>query len=294
MPWPWPACGVILRRLQGRWQPRWPIVAEKHLGARTFSGLNLLGFVLVNLLVVLPGVLAWSWGCASLALSHYTDGFVSLRPSGIVLQARKYARDDGRTVVLFPMSHIAESDFYRNVAQSVPSNAVVLMEGVSDTTHLLTNKLSYRRAAKSLHLAEQHDHFKLNSNQVVQADVDVRVFSTNTLALLNLIILFHKEGWNAHTFELLQQNASTPESQQQLIDDLLLKRNAHVLAELRKRLPEAGCFILPWGAAHMMGLSRELQKDGFHLVGTHDFVSIRFGGKPTRDDGQWVPYLAKP
>jgi ABC-type Mn2+/Zn2+ transport system permease subunit len=38
---------------------------------RAFSGLNLLGFVLANVLLVLPGAAAYTWVCASLAVSHY-------------------------------------------------------------------------------------------------------------------------------------------------------------------------------------------------------------------------------
>ncbi len=44
----------------------------------------------------------------------------------------------------------------------------------------------------------------------------------------------------------------------------------------------------------MSGLAREIQKSGFHLVATHDFVSIRFGGKPAAGpDAGWVPRPAK-
>ena len=55
---------------------------------------------------------------------------MALRPVGLTLQARKYVREDGKTILLFPMSHIAESDFYKTVSQSASSNSVVLLEGV--------------------------------------------------------------------------------------------------------------------------------------------------------------------
>ena len=285
------AAMLIFRWAHGSWKPRWPLVAEKEIGTRGFSWANLLLFAALNLFVLAPAAAGYVAGCASLAVSHFTNGFVALRPAGIVLQARKYVRDDGRTVVLFPMSHIAESDFYRSVAQSVSSNSVVLLEGVTDNNHLLTNHITYKKAAKALHLAEQHEDFTITQGTLVRADVDVKVFSTNTIAILNLVTLVHSEGVNADTLSQLLQFAPSEDIQQQLFDDLLRKRNQHVLKELFDRLPDGNDFIIPWGAAHMAGISQEIQKAGFHLVSTRDFVSIRFGGKPNAagSNAGWVP-----
>jgi hypothetical protein len=280
----------LLRWLQGGWKFGWPLVADQQLGARSFSWWHLVAFVLLNLFVALPATVAYVGGCASLAVSHFTEGFVTLRPSGVVLQARKYVRDDGRTIVLFPMSHIAESDFYRSVEQSVTSNSVVLLEGVRDSQNLLTNHISYQRAARALHLAEQHEDFELKQGRLVPADVDVREFTSNTIAVLNLVTLVHSQGLNLHTLSILVQFTPSEEVEQQLLEDLLFKRNRHLLQELFARLPEADSFIIPWGAAHMSGLAKEIQKSGFHLVSTRDYVSIRFGGKASASGGGWVPH----
>ena len=283
-------CLLLIRWLQGNWQFRWPLVADQHLGRRPFTWRNLLLFVGLNLLVLLPAAILYLGGCAALAVHHFTGGFVALRPGGIVMQARKYIREDGRTVVLIPMTHIADSEFYRSVAEAVTSNSVVLMEGVTDRHNLLTNRLSYRRAAKSLHLAEQHEGFKLEQGRLIQADVDVQEFSSNTIALLNLVTLVHGEGLTPRTVGQLMQYSPTEDMEQQLFDDLLAKRNRHVLSELQARLPESVNFVIPWGAAHMAGLAREIEKSGFHLAGTRDYLAIRFGGK--KDGGasaDWVP-----
>lgn len=269
----------LLRWVQGGWRFRWPLVADQVLTGRAFSWANLVVFVLLNLLVVLPATVAYVAGCASFAVGHFTDGFVSVRPAGIILQARKYVRDDGRTVLLIPMVHIAEPDFYRSVAGTVTSNSVVLLEGVTDTRNLLTNKLSYQRAAKALHLAEQQKFFRPAQGQLIRADVDVGDFSSNTIAVLKLVTRVHAEGLNSRTLSLLLQSSTTEEDQRQLLSDLLQMRNQHVLQEFFRRLSESDSFIIPWGAAHMPGLAQEIQKAGFHLVGTRDFVCIRFGAK---------------
>jgi len=281
--------------LQGGWKLRWPLVAEKHLGTRPFSWLNLALFLLLNLFVLLPAVAAYMGGCAGLAVSRFTDGFMTLRPAGIVVQARKYTRDDGKTVLLFPMSHIADASFYRSVMQVVSTNSVVLLEGVTDNSNLLVHGISYKRAAKTLHLEEQHEDFKLKQGELVRADVDVSDFSSNTIALLNIVGVVHSEGLNAHTLSLLMGYAPTEDVEQQLLDDILLKRNEHVLGVLHARLPDANDFIIPWGAAHMAGISKEIQKSGFHLVATHDFVAIHFGGKKgDATDPGWTQYSEKP
>lgn len=269
----------IMQRLRGGSRFGWSIVEARHLGSRSFSGWNLSVFLLLNVFVLLPALAVYLAFCASLAVGHFTDGFLALRPGGLILQARKYVRADGKTIVLFPMSHIAEADFYQAVSQSVASNAVVLLEGVTDSQNLLTNRLSYQRAAKSLGLAEQHHDLNLQQGELVRADVDVQEFSSNTIAILNLVALVHARGLNAGTLTLLLRASPPPEVQQQLLADLLLKRNEHLLQELRARLPQSDNFVIPWGAAHMPGLAKEIQKSGFRLVESRDYVSIRFGSK---------------
>ncbi|MGH7868216.1 MAG: hypothetical protein ACREP9_11495 [Candidatus Dormibacteraceae bacterium] len=268
---------AVLWRLRGGLKWGWPIVEVRHLGSRAFSWWNLLGFLLLNGLVLLPAIAGYLAVCASLAVGHFTEGFLALRPAGLVMQARKYVRADGKTVLLFPMSHIADSDFYRAVSLAVSSNSIVLLDGVSDSKKLLTNGLSYKRAAKSLGLAEQHDDLNIRQGTLIRADVDVQDFAPSTIGILNLVGLVHSKGLNSSTVLLLMQLSPPPDIEKQLFDDVLLKRNEHLLKEFRARLRESDNFVIPWGAIHMPGIAREIQKSGFHLVETHDYVSIRFG-----------------
>ena len=267
----------IVYWLRGGGPFRWSVVEVRHLGIRSFSWSNLSVFLLLNVFVLLPALVAYLALCAHLAVGHFTDGFLALRPGGLILQARKYVREDGKTIVLFPMSHIAEADFYQAVSHSVASNSVVLLEGVTDDKNLLTNRLSYKRVARSLGLAEQHDDLNIRQGELVRADVDIQEFSSNTIAMLNLVALVHSRGLNPGTLSLLIGYSPAPDVQEQLFADLLLKRNEHLLQELRARLPASDNFVIPWGAAHMPGLAKEIQKSGFHLVETREYVSIRFG-----------------
>jgi hypothetical protein len=213
--------------------------------------------------------------CAALAVDHFTGGFLTVHPGGLRVQVRQYARNDGRRVELVPMAHVADADFYQKISQSFPTNSIVLMEGVTDEHHLLTNGISYKRMAQSLGLVEQKKEFKPQGD-VMDADIDVDEFSTNTINLLNLVMLFHTKGFNLETEMKLATYSPSPDVQNQLFDDLLNKRNRHLLGKLRDELWQTNIIIVPWGAGHMPGISEAIQKDGFHLTETKDYTVIRF------------------
>ena len=267
----------ILYLAQGHFRLRWPLVAEKQLGNRGFSWLNLALFLLLNVFVLLPVVAVYLAVCVSLAVQHSSEGFLALRPGGLAVQVRTYVRNDGKKIQLFPMAHVGDRDFYRRLSQSFPTNAVILMEGVSDRRNLLTNRISYKRMATSLGLSEQQKEFKPNRDQVVRADVDIEEFATNTIDFLNLVMLIHAKGLNAETVMMLAHYSPPPAFEERLFEDLLTKRNRRLLEEVDSRLPETETIIIPWGAAHMPGIARGIQKSGFRLAETREYVVIRFG-----------------
>jgi hypothetical protein len=262
---------------------RWPIVEDKHLGDRRFSWLNLSMFLLVNVFVLLPAIVVYLVLCASLAVNHFSGGFMALRPYGLTVQVRKYVRNDGKTIQLFPMEHVAGADFYRKVSQSFPTNSIILMEGVTDNRNLLTNGISYKLMAHSLGLAEQGEEFKPIHGELVMADVDVEQFATNTIDLLNLVMLLHSKGVNAATGMKLAQYSPPPHLEEQLLNDLLKKRNKHLLQEIFDRLPQSDNIIVPWGAGHMPEIANEIQKSGFRLDETQEYIVIRFRSAGNRN-----------
>jgi hypothetical protein len=265
---------IILYRVQGGLKFRWPLVPAPQLKDRRFSWRNLSVFLLVNVVVLVPAVFVYLGLCAVLAVNHFSDGFLALRPSGFTVQVRKYIRADGKTIQLVPMLHIGEPEFYQTLAQSFPTNALILMEGVTDNRNLLTNKITYERMAATLGVAEQHEEFKPRG-ELVRADVDVAQFSSNTLAGLNLVMLIHARGMTPETLIKLMQ-FSPPHFEEQLFDDLLRKRNRHLMGEIQTRLLQAENLIVPWGAAHMPEIAEEIQKAGFQVDETQEYVAIRF------------------
>ena len=280
------ACGVslvqvfvglaVLYHLRGGLRLSWPLVAEDQLKSRRFSWRHLLGFFAINLFVLLPGAVVYLFFCASMAVEHFSGGFVALRSHGLTVQARKYIRDDGKTVQLFPMAHVADPSFYKTLADSFTSNSIALMEGVTDDQGLLTNHINYERMAQMLGAAEQQKEFNPTLGELVAADVDISVFSPNTIGFLNLVMLVHAKGLSPEIFMQLMRYTPSPGFEKELMDDLLHKRNLHVVEELRSRLDKSEEFIVPWGAAHMPGIASEIEKLGFRLEKTQDFTVLLF------------------
>jgi hypothetical protein len=265
---------------------RWPIVRAETLGAAPFTLRNFLSFLLVNLFLVLPGVGIYLLFCLGLAAHHFSDGFVKLRPKGLVLQSRKYVREDGKSILLFPMSHIAAPGFYQTAMASFPTNAVILSEGVSDRSGLLTNKITYERAAKSLGVSEQHEVF-IPRGKMIRADIDISEMSETTIGFLNLAMLFHGKGMDSKT---LSEVMHYPESNLALVfEDLVRRRNRRVIEEIFVQLREGDKpIVVPWGAAHMPQIAIEIQQANFKLSETRNHLAIPFkaGRKGLRKESE--------
>jgi hypothetical protein len=265
----------ILYWLWGGWKFRWLLVEDKHLGENRFSWRHLIVFALINVFVLLPVIGIYFFSCTALAVDHFTAGFLALHPGSLEARVKQYVRSDGKRIELVPMAHVADADFYYRISTSFPTNSIVLMEGVTDEQNLLPHGISYQRMARSLGLAEQQKVFKPRGT-VIRADVDVDQFTTNTIALLNLAMLIHTKGINAETMMAWAQYSPPPDFLTQLDDDIVRKRNKHLLKQLQAELPESDIIIIPWGAGHMPGIASAIEKDGFHLDRTDEYTVIRF------------------
>ncbi len=266
----------ILWWIQGTWRLRWPLVCPEQLGCKPFSWPNLTGFVLANVLVVLPGVLLYLALCAALAVDHFSGGFLALRSDGLAIQAKTYIRDDHKTVHLIPMMHIGEPAFYDQITKAMPTNSVVLLEGVTDNQNLLKHQLSYKRAAESLGLVEQKRNLTPPRTRSRLADVDVEQFSERTIAFLNVVSLIHSQGWRPEHFMQLTRDSQEPLFVERLMDDLITKRNVHLLNEIKAEWQETEVIVVPWGAAHMRGIAEGIEKAGFRLSGTQEHQIFHF------------------
>ena len=275
---------VILRSVQGKFAFRWPLVPEARLGNKAFGWANLAGFIFANVFVLVPAALASLVLYSALAVDHLTDGFLALQTDGLVARAKTFARDDGKTILLMPMMHMGEPDFYAQITKSFPPHSVILLEGVTDHQDLQGPKLDYSRAAMTLGLCGQKQNFPpvpeegqpTDGNLWRYADVDVGDFSKSTIVFLNLVARLYVNGPDADTLQQVFQVSPDERLEEQLLADLLLKRNAHVEGEIKAELRNSNSIVVPWGAAHMPGISAEIKQEGFHLTATQEFKIFNF------------------
>lgn len=262
----------VIRRLRGGRKPAWPLLRLPDGG---FRWGNLAGMLAAAVFLLLPALLIYTALSAKWTVEHFSDGFVALRPAGVSMQVRKYERADGRKITLVPMSHVGEEDFYTELAASFPPDSVILMEGVTDSQKLANTRSDYSKMATSIGAVEQTQTFKPRG-EIVAADVDMSSFSPETLGLLKTAMLVHAKGVTAETLPILMK-PTPPGLEKQLMDDILTKRNRHLLGVIRERLPTSENLIVPWGAAHMPEIAREIQKLGFRVVEKREVLAIRFG-----------------
>ncbi|MEJ0091214.1 MAG: hypothetical protein WDM80_15900 [Limisphaerales bacterium] len=91
-------------------------------------------------------------------------------------------------------------------------------------------------------------------------------------------MLIHAKGMNPDALQQLSLYTPPPHFEEQLFDDLLGKRNEHLLGEIQSHLAHSDNLMIPWGAAHMPGIARGILKDGFRLDQTQEYMVIHFRG----------------
>ena len=119
---------------------------------------------------------------------------------------------------------------------------------------------------------------------MVRADVDVDQFSQDTIDLLNLAMLVHARGLTPGNVRKMMEYSPPDHFKKELIDDLVKKRNQHVVEEIQSRMSQTDNIMVPWGVAHMPGIANEIQKSGFRLDATQEYMVIQFHSKGSQSD----------
>ncbi|MES2570847.1 MAG: hypothetical protein V4710_12445, partial [Verrucomicrobiota bacterium] len=201
-------------------------------------------------------------------IGRKTAGFVQIRPSGAFMEERRFQRTD-KEIRLVAMVHIAQRDFYEEIANTLPENAsaVVLLEGVTDEKNLLKKKFGYANIANALGLTSQADSSFQKKAMVpapppppeppagepaeqpvetkiaegppqieyLSGDVDVSVFQPATLRFLEALGMLLGSKSLREALLMLQDPDSplTDDSEAELVfTDILDKRNEHLITEI--------------------------------------------------------------
>lgn len=225
-------------------------------------------------------------------VARETEGYVRPGWRGLALDERHFRRGD-EEVRLVGMMHIADPSFYESVVAGLPSDrtATVLLEGVSDRDNLLRSPISYKRVARMLGVADQHESSFTQRAldglanpdespiEYREADVDVSAFDPRTITYLSALGALIQ---SASFEEVLRQiqDRTNPLHDNTLAriawTDILNKRNAHIVSEIESAIRPGHTVIVPWGALHLPEIEAELEKRGFRESARQSRAALEF------------------
>ena len=235
---------------------------HSEIEGREFSMQRTVKAGLLKLFVLLPifmGYIAWS---AQVMVKRWSAGFVQISSAGLFTEARIY-ENEGRKIYLLPSVHIASPEFYESLMSDLPAEQTVIFpEGVTDNNHLMKVRADYSNAADAVGLHAQPDLTKRHKKAAVRhCDADISDFAPSTVTALNGVFGALQAASAGDTLSALQsiQSISDPDTET-IIRDILETRNKRVVEGLKEALPHFNHIAIPWGAAHMPGIERELIK----------------------------------
>ena len=202
-----------------------------------------------------------------------TAGFVQVQRDGIHLAERHYRRGD-QEIRLVAMMHVGPAGLYEQIFASFElPQTVVLEEGISDHAQLIQGGFSYQKLAEKLDLIEQR---RPNPPQepggwphLRHSDIDVSDLSPETLDFLRKMALLVDALDDPESLrEMLEDPASLPQASDDVMDEILMRRNHVVLRAIETALIDYERVIVPWGALHMPWLEEQIQASGFEESGS--------------------------
>jgi hypothetical protein len=269
---------ALVRRLSlGK---RWTFPPEALLEA-DFRWRRAFLFLGGNAVLVVIGLPLYLYLTLAVGVNSFGRGFVVCHGGEISAVTRDYERD-GKVVSLVAMMHIAEKGSYEKLVASIdPKGSVILAEGVADEKGLLHQKTDYKKAATALGLETQVEAFHPQEKglDVESGDVDVQVFSPGTIGLLNGIFRVHNGTSGIGDVLGLEKQMGDPDAVEALFNDILDKRNEHLLQRIDEALVNHQRVVVPWGAYHLPGISAVLEGKGFKLVKSQEREIVRIWGR---------------
>lgn len=247
-------------------------IKMKETGIRFFMGpLTALLFLCAQLSIPLLSV--------PMIIIAGTGGFLGLKGGNVTSIERVYEKN-GKTLHLIPMVHIGDEEFYKELSKvDGKVKTLYLLEGVSDRDKLLKN-LDYSTFAKGAGLDLQKEHFNpevpaefKDNISIKMADIDVNQFKPETRDFLKKVFdQMNKKSF----FEVMYMSSDKFSAKESaaLIVDLVQKRNDKVLSELKSNEKDFQEIFIPWGAAHMPEIERDIVKDGYKPVSEKERVVI--------------------
>ena len=235
---------------------------------RSFLITALRSLCLPALLLVAALIQVW---LMALSLSVATGGFARVDSTGLETGARECSRGD-KTIHLVGAIHVGEQEGYDGLLASIPTDALMLAEGVTDEGGRL-GQFSYDRLAEAIGLvpqrpsqaepgsgdAEGDGRFRMR-----RADVDIGTFDERTIGLLKTVgVALESEDPMGAWVRQATQLDITEGTFEALRADILDGRNATLLAAVDEELSREDRLLVPWGALHLRGIREGVEERGF-------------------------------
>lgn len=279
---------LLLRARTGGWllsASRLP--RKRYLVVRTvFASAVTLGVVLLTAFALMVvGLLR--------AIEHQASGYLKFTGSGVVVRESVLTKD-GRTVMLLPMVHFGEDDFYRTIYGEIPAGSLVLAEGITDREQRLPGFHPTLKIARALGLVMQPAPavaVRMGAGHAVEAgaggtgagvrpdvvlaDVDMASFSDRTIAMLRAVADLYDSASVGEAIRRLSACGHAG-SFASVRGDLIDKRNANLLRAFDERAGSYSTIVIPWGAWHMPGLETGLRERGYRVDAQREHTVMRF------------------
>lgn len=244
---------------------------------------------IVTLIVGLAGLVALGIATAVTYAEKETKGYIQFTWNDVRARTA-ILRRDAKVVHLVATAHIAERQFYERAYASIPPNAVVLAEGITDNKGTLAREAARPdEVAQSMGLASQTVFEEMlaagdtvtssekpgakpgaaqagakTKPDVVRADVDVSDLSPPTLRCLRADLAAKMDSG-----EVLAKDGGTPACSPADLkvfwEEILTKRNAVLMAAFDKLQDKYDVFVVPWGAMHMPELEKAFLTRGYRI-----------------------------
>jgi hypothetical protein len=183
--------------------------------------------------------------------------------------------------------HLGEPDAYREIFAGFSSEStVVLAEGVTDEQGVMDGPISYEAVARTLGLEQQQYVTEYLSDdpdgapprwpEVRHADLDASDFAPETIEALERIgRVWAADSPFAAFVTLVRHADAEPEIWESLIEDLLHRRNEHLVATIDASLGEYERIVVPWGALHLPVIEYAVAERGFERISSdrHRLIS---------------------
>ena len=230
------------------------------------------------------------------AIERGTDGYLQFGLTALHTKETILVKGDQKVFLIATM-HLGEPGFYQSMRDAMSDGSLVLAEGVTDREGKLSAKLSYSGLARALGLStqgaiEDWDESKgdgpareAEGNEkppvpgkpkptdktappsrldIERADIDIADFRPSTITFLGQVAeLYASRSADEAVERMKALNEADPKIAKDALDDILNKRNAHLLTVFDAKAPGHKSIVIPWGALHMPAIRDALLQRGF-------------------------------